>query len=183
MYWFHNNNVNCWDKFNIQQRQQKTVAIIGCLIGSRNCLHFASNCVHPSFVGGVHVAYICLINVLPYYVLRRRPTKQTHNAICVRHHYAQTCTNNVNNIWVFYKQLGVQTNRISFCFVFAEIVTLRYSLTYIVVFLWDCSFSRIFVLLRALCVRLDNLPIIFFSLNNNLHKLWIFNGYLMTYTK
>jgi len=49
---------------------------------------------------------------------RRRKTKQKHNTICVGHHYTQTCTNNVNNIWAFYKQLGVQTNRLSFFFLF-----------------------------------------------------------------
>jgi len=29
---------------------------------------------------------------------RRRKTKQTHNTICVEHHYAQTNTNNVNKM-------------------------------------------------------------------------------------
>jgi hypothetical protein len=28
--------------------------------------------------------------------IRRRRTKQKHDTICVRHHYAQTNTNNVN---------------------------------------------------------------------------------------
>ena len=30
---------------------------------------------------------------------RRRQTKQKHNTICGRHHYAQTNTNNVNKTW------------------------------------------------------------------------------------
>ena len=31
----------------------------------------------------------------------QRYTKQKHNTICVEHHYAQTCTNNVNKTCVF----------------------------------------------------------------------------------
>jgi hypothetical protein len=30
---------------------------------------------------------------------RRRKTKQKHNTICVRHHYTQANTNNVNKTW------------------------------------------------------------------------------------
>ena len=30
---------------------------------------------------------------------RRRQTKQKHNTLCVRHHYIQTNTNNVNKTW------------------------------------------------------------------------------------
>ena len=45
---------------------------------------------------------------------RRRQTKQKHNTVCVGHHYTQANTNNVNKTLVPYKQLEVQTKRISF---------------------------------------------------------------------
>jgi len=42
-------------------------------------------------------------------------TKQKHNTICVEHHYAQTCTNNVNKTCVFLLTIkGAKTNRTSF---------------------------------------------------------------------
>ena len=37
---------------------------------------------------------------------RRRKAKQEHSTICVEHHYAQTKTNNVNNICAFLQKTG-----------------------------------------------------------------------------
>jgi hypothetical protein len=43
----------------------------GCLIRSRNCIHFASTWVHPLFFGGVRVAYLFSFFMLSYYVSLR----------------------------------------------------------------------------------------------------------------
>jgi hypothetical protein len=37
---------------------------------------------------------------------RRRQTKQKHNTICVRYHYTQTNTNNVNKTWALLQTTG-----------------------------------------------------------------------------
>ena len=37
---------------------------------------------------------------------RRRKTKQKYNTICVRNHYAQTNTNNVNKTWALLETIG-----------------------------------------------------------------------------
>ena len=36
----------------------------------------------------------------------RWQTKQTHNTICVGHHYVQTYTNNVNKTWALIQTTG-----------------------------------------------------------------------------
>jgi len=37
---------------------------------------------------------------------RRRQTKQEHNTLCSRHHYAQANTSNVNNKWTIIQTTG-----------------------------------------------------------------------------
>ena len=37
---------------------------------------------------------------------RWRETKQKHNIICIRHHYAQTNINNINRTWALLQTTG-----------------------------------------------------------------------------
>ena len=42
----------------------------------------------------------------PEKLTRRRQTKQTHNKICVGHHYSQANTNNVDKTWTLLQTTG-----------------------------------------------------------------------------